>query len=102
MNSPAPSKNVAVTLVPVKFIPEERTSRDDVLLKRPAECLAGTSSISPNIKTMRSLASNFDIPAGLSLRTELSLRALAFAKEQKLLCERTDGSVPGVLFGQDD
>jgi hypothetical protein len=51
---------------------------------------------------MRNLESKFDIPAGLSLRTELSLRALAFAKEQKLLCERTDGSVPGVLFGQDD
>jgi hypothetical protein len=45
---------------------------------------------------------NFDLPGGVGLRTELSLRALAFAKGQGLLYERTDGSVPGVLFGQDE
>ena len=43
---------------------------------------------------------NFDIPSGVGLRTELSLLALRFAKAHGLLCERTDGLVPGVLFGQ--
>lgn len=45
---------------------------------------------------------NFDIPKGISLRTELSLRALEFAKVQRFLYDRTDGSVPGVIFGVDD
>ncbi len=45
---------------------------------------------------------NFGIPDGIGLRAELSLRALAFAKTQRFLCERTDGSIPGVLFGQDE
>lgn len=45
---------------------------------------------------------NFDLPGGIGLRTELSFRALAFAKTRNLLYERTDGSVPGVLFGQDE
>lgn len=51
---------------------------------------------------MRSEPPNFDVPCGLGLRTELSLRALEFAKTQRLLHERTDGEVPGVLFGVDD
>ncbi|QNI37335.1 PGN_0703 family putative restriction endonuclease [Edaphobacter albus] len=56
---------------------------------------------------MRGEPSNFDVPCfevpgGLGLRTELSLRALEFAKTRKLLHERTDGEVPGVLFGVDD
>ena len=45
---------------------------------------------------------NFDIPSGIGLRTELRLLALRFAKAHGLLCERTDGPVPGVLFGQED
>jgi hypothetical protein len=46
--------------------------------------------------------SNLEIPRGLNLRTELSLRALRFAKTHGLVYERTDGTVPGVLFAQDD
>jgi hypothetical protein len=45
---------------------------------------------------------SLDIPNGISLRTELSLRALTLANIHGFLCERTDGAVPGVLFGQDD
>lgn len=51
---------------------------------------------------MRSELSNFEVPCGLGLRTELSLRALEFAKVQRLLHEQTDGKVPGVLFGVDE
>ena len=43
-----------------------------------------------------------DIPAGISLRTELSLRGLQHASLHGYLHERTDGSVPGVLFGCDE
>jgi len=45
---------------------------------------------------------SLEIPSGVGLRTELSLRALTFANIHGFLCERTDGAVPGVLFGQDD
>jgi hypothetical protein len=45
---------------------------------------------------------DFDIPEGIELRTELSLRALQFAKVKGLRYDRTDGSVPGVLFGHSD
>ena len=51
---------------------------------------------------MRSEPSKFEVPRGLGLRTELSLRALEFAKARRLLHERTDGQIPGVLFGVDD
>jgi len=44
---------------------------------------------------------NFDVPGGIGLRTELSIRALAFARARGFLYERTDGAVPGVLLGQD-
>jgi hypothetical protein len=45
---------------------------------------------------------NFEISGGIGLRAELSLRALAFAETHALLFERTDGSVPGVLFRLND
>ena len=45
---------------------------------------------------------SLDIPNGVPLRTELSLRALTLTKIHGFLCERTDGATPGVLFGQDD
>jgi hypothetical protein len=71
------------------------------LVKRVPEIPA--PFLSPIIETMPGVEqSNSDIPRGIGLRTELSLRALAFAKTQGLLYERTDGSVPGVLFGQDE
>src|ERR1700744_2412205 len=61
------------------------------------------ASYSPIIEIVLSYEqSNFEVPEGIGLRTELSLRALAFAKAQGVPYERTDGSVPGVLFGQDD
>jgi hypothetical protein len=43
-----------------------------------------------------------DVPAGVGLRTELSLRGLRFAKVHGLLHERSDGHVPSVVFGRDD
>jgi hypothetical protein len=38
----------------------------------------------------------------IGLRTELALRALQFAQVRKLLMARTDGAVPGVIFGESD
>jgi len=45
--------------------------------------------------------STSDGPVSVGLRTELSIRALAFAKARGFSYEQTDGSVPGVLFGED-
>lgn len=45
---------------------------------------------------------SFCVPDDIGLRTELSLRALAFAKDRGFLHERTDGLVPGVLFRHDE
>jgi hypothetical protein len=42
------------------------------------------------------------VPDGAGLRTELSLRSLTFAKTHGFLYERTDGQVPGIIFGRDD
>jgi hypothetical protein len=44
--------------------------------------------------------SNFDIPSGMNLRSELSLRNLRFASANGFLHERTDGQVPSVIFGR--
>ena len=46
--------------------------------------------------------SNLDIPCGLSLRSELSLRSFRFASVNGLLHERTDGQVPSIIFGRTD
>lgn len=46
--------------------------------------------------------SNFDVPSGISLRSELSLRNLRFASVNGLLHERTDGQVPSIIFGRTD
>jgi hypothetical protein len=42
-----------------------------------------------------------DLPAGLSLRTELSARSLRYALTHGYLHERTDGTIPSILFGCD-
>lgn len=42
------------------------------------------------------------VPGSVSLRTELSLRNLRFARSRGLLFERTDGSVPSIVFGCDE
>jgi hypothetical protein len=44
----------------------------------------------------------FDIPSGVSLRTEISLRNLQFASKRGYLHELTDGQVPSIIFGRDD
>ncbi len=44
---------------------------------------------------------NFEIPDGIGLRAELCLRALAYAQTHGLCIERTDGAIPGLLFGPD-
>lgn len=43
-----------------------------------------------------------DIPTGLSLRGELSLRNIKFASSYKYLHELTDGEIPSVIFGRDE
>jgi hypothetical protein len=43
-----------------------------------------------------------DIPAGLSLRSELSVRSLKHASAHGYLHERTDGEIPSILFGCDE
>jgi hypothetical protein len=44
----------------------------------------------------------FDIPSGVSLRTEISLRNLQFASSRGYLHELTDGQIPSIIFGRDD
>ena len=43
-----------------------------------------------------------DVPSGLSLRTELSLRNLRFAMVHGFLHDRTDGQIPSIIYGRDD
>jgi len=43
-----------------------------------------------------------DIPSGISLRTELSLRNLNFATSHGFLHECTDGQTPSIIFGRDE
>src|SRR5258708_21584172 len=43
---------------------------------------------------------NFDVPSGISLRSELSLRGLRFASANGFLHEQTDGQVPSIIFGR--
>ena len=43
-----------------------------------------------------------DIPSGIVLRTELSLRSLRLATTHGFLYERTDGQIPGIIFGRGD
>ncbi len=42
----------------------------------------------------------YEVPSGVSLRSELSLRNLRFASTHKLLHERMDGQVPSIIFGR--
>ncbi|HET9099397.1 MAG TPA: hypothetical protein VFN62_03325 [Acidobacteriaceae bacterium] len=44
----------------------------------------------------------FEIPSGLNLRQELSLRNLQYALSQGYLHELSDGQIPSILFGGDD
>ena len=39
-----------------------------------------------------------ELPGGVSLRTELSLRGMRFAAAHGLVYERTDGAVPSIIF----
>lgn len=41
-----------------------------------------------------------ELPTGVGLRTELSLRAMRFAAARGLVYERTDGAVPGIVFAR--
>jgi hypothetical protein len=43
-----------------------------------------------------------DIPSGISLRSELSLRSLHLASTRGYLHDRTDGYVPSIIFGRDE
>ena len=43
-----------------------------------------------------------DLPTGLRLCTELSVRSLKHALRHGYLHERTDGTIPGILFGCDE
>ncbi|MEO6830178.1 MAG: hypothetical protein ABI164_10255 [Acidobacteriaceae bacterium] len=44
----------------------------------------------------------FAVPGGIGLRTELSLRSLRLAATHGFLYERTDGQVPGIIFGRSE
>jgi hypothetical protein len=58
---------------------------------------------SPIIEVMASYEQyRIEIPIGISLRSELSLRALKLASAHGYLHERTDGHVPSILFGRDE
>jgi hypothetical protein len=43
-----------------------------------------------------------ELPGGVGLRTELSLRGMRFARAHGLVYERTDGAVPSVIFARGD
>ncbi len=43
-----------------------------------------------------------ELPGGLGLRTELSLRGMRFAATHGLVYERTDGAVPSILFARSE
>src|SRR6201996_7324156 len=45
-------------------------------------------------------ASAVEVPEGISLRAELSLRGMRFAAARGLVYERTDGAVPGIIFAR--
>lgn len=47
-------------------------------------------------------AIDIEIPSGVGLRTELSLRAIRWAARHSLSYERTDGAVPSVVFARSD
>ena len=44
----------------------------------------------------------FDVPSGIGLRRELSLRNLQYATAHGYLYERSDGQIPSIIFGRDD
>lgn len=46
--------------------------------------------------------SKCDIPGGISLRSELSLRNLRYATVHGFLYDRTDGQIPSIIYGRDD
>jgi hypothetical protein len=43
-----------------------------------------------------------EVPVGMNLRTELSVRGLKYALRHGYLHERTDGRIPSILFGCDE
>jgi hypothetical protein len=65
--------------------------------------LAHFAKHSPIIEGMRMLEQcEIQIPSGIGLRGELSLRALHLASVRGYRHARTDGQVPGVIFGLDE
>lgn len=56
---------------------------------------------SPIIRGMHS-AANIEIPDGIGLRAELSLRGIRWAAQQGLTYERTDGSLPSIVFARSE
>lgn len=54
---------------------------------------------SPMMRCMPS-AVDLEIPHGIGLRAELSLRGIRWAAQQGLTYERTDGALPGVVFAR--
>lgn len=44
----------------------------------------------------------FEIPSGVGLRQELSLRSLHFASIHGYIHELSDGQIPSIIFGRDD
>ena len=45
-------------------------------------------------------AAEWEIPEGVGLRTELSLRGMRYAAAHGLVFERTDGAVPSIIFAR--
>lgn len=49
---------------------------------------------------MQGTAGEWEIPEGVGLRTELSVRGMRFAAKHGLAYERTDGEVPSIIFAR--
>jgi hypothetical protein len=53
-------------------------------------------------RSLELIATDRPLPTGLRLRTELSARGLRHALKHGYLHERTDGTIPSILFGCDE
>jgi hypothetical protein len=54
------------------------------------------------VSGVRESVGQVEIPTGCGLRAELALRGLHWAERRGLRYERTDGSVPGIVFAEEE
>ena len=75
----------------------ERTVAENALRKK-ADFRTATERTYDGLVSQDGAVAWEELPGGIGLRTELSLRGIRFAAAHGLRYERTDGAVPGILF----